>query len=100
MNRQILFCGGGNMAEGILRSVLKKGVADSSQVTMNDLMEERCSYLQETYGVGAVTDGTAAMADADVIVIAVLPYFSARVCSALSAAARLLYSSISRFLTE
>ena len=79
MNRQILFCGGGNMAEGILRSVLKKGVADSSQVTMNDLMEERCSYLHEAYGVNAVTDGTAAMADADVIVIAVLPQIVAAV---------------------
>ena len=25
MSKKVLFCGGGNMAEGVLRSVLKKG---------------------------------------------------------------------------
>ena len=57
MSKKVLFCGGGNMAEGVLRSVLKKGVVEREQVTVNDLVQDRCSYLEATYGVKAVVDG-------------------------------------------
>ncbi|MGN0658189.1 MAG: pyrroline-5-carboxylate reductase [Emergencia sp.] len=73
MNSKVLFCGGGNMAEGILRSVLKKEVLKKEQVTVNDLNPERCAFLENTYGVKSAADGMEAMADADVVVIAVLP---------------------------
>ena len=73
MSKKVLFCGGGNMAEGVLRSVLKKGVVEREQVTVNDLVQDRCSYLEATYGVKAVVDGRAAMMEADVIVVAELP---------------------------
>lgn len=79
MNKKIVFCGGGNMAEGILRSILKNEVTQKEQVTVNDLNQSRCDYLEKAYGVKAVTDGSESIAEADVIVIAVLPQIVATV---------------------
>ena len=88
MNKKVVFCGGGNMAEGVLRSVLKKRVVDNSQVTINELIPERCAYLEKTYGVKTVTEGTAAFGEADVIVIAVLPQIVPHVAKCIKAAAK------------
>lgn len=73
MNKKIVFCGGGNMAEGVIRSLLNKQVAAPSDVTVSEINPTRCEYLKETYQVAAVSDATQAMAEADVVVIAVLP---------------------------
>lgn len=73
MKKKVVFCGGGNMAEGILRSVLKKAVVDKENVTVNDLLPARCSYLENTYGIRAVPDCSEELEKADVVVIAVLP---------------------------
>lgn len=73
MSRKVVFCGGGNMAEGVLRSILKKGVVEKELVTVNDLAQNRCTYLESTYGIKTAIDGTEAITEADVIIIAVLP---------------------------
>lgn len=73
MGKKILFCGGGNMAEGIIRSLIKKDVVESEDISVSELNPARCDYLKETYGVHAMTDTTEAMKTADMAVIAVLP---------------------------
>lgn len=73
MNKKIVFCGGGNMAEGVIRSLVSRKVAAASDITVSELNPQRCEYLKDTYKVAAVTDATQAMAEADVVVIAVLP---------------------------
>lgn len=73
MNKKVVFCGGGNMAEGILRSVLKNEVFSPGNVTVSELNPNRCVYLKDTYKVNATTDATEAMKAADMIIIAVLP---------------------------
>ena len=73
MGKKILFCGGGNMAEGIIRSLIKKDVVESEDISVSELNPARCDYLKETYGVQAMTDATEAMKTADMAVIAVLP---------------------------
>ena len=72
MGKKILFCGGGNMAEGIIRSLIKKDVVESEDISVSELNPARCDYLKETYGVQAMTDATEAMKTADMAVIAVL----------------------------
>ena len=73
MGKKILFCGGGNMAEGIIRSLIKKDVVESEDISVSELDPARCDYLKETYGVQAMTDATEAMKTAEMAVIAVLP---------------------------
>ncbi|MGI6211894.1 MAG: pyrroline-5-carboxylate reductase [Anaerovoracaceae bacterium] len=73
MERKIVFCGGGNMAEGILGGFLKNNVAAKENITVSELIPARCDYLSSTYGVSAVSDASYAMKDAEFIVIAVLP---------------------------
>lgn len=73
MSKKILFCGGGNMAEGVLRCMLKKGIADCKDITISELNPDRCEYLKEKYNVEALTDATKAMGEADLIIVAVLP---------------------------
>ena len=55
MGKKILFCGGGNMAEGIIRSLIKKDVVESEDISVSELNPARCDYLKETYGVQAVS---------------------------------------------
>ncbi len=83
MSKKILFCGGGNMAEGVMRSLIAKGTAKSEDITVSELNPVRCEYLKETYGVEALVDATEAMRTADVIVIAVLPKIVPVVASSL-----------------
>lgn len=73
MNKKIIFCGGGNMAEGVIRSLITRNVAESADIMVSELNPERCAYLKETYGVEALVDATEAMKEADIAFIAVLP---------------------------
>ena len=73
MGKKFVFCGGGNMAEGIIRSLLKREVCQAGDITVSELNPDRCAYLKNTYSITAVTDAQAAMGAADMIVIAVLP---------------------------
>ena len=72
MDKKVVFCGGGNMAEGIIRGMLKNGI-DKEQIVVNELRPERCAELTEKYGIVAVTDAKKAFDNVDIAVIAVLP---------------------------
>lgn len=73
MEKKIIFCGGGNMAEGVIRSLLNKGTAASEDITVSELNPERCKYLKESYNVEALVDASEAIRNADIAFIAVLP---------------------------
>ena len=75
MNKKIVFCGGGNMAEGIIRSLLRSGTVAAEDITVSEILPARCTYLTETYGIAAVTDASEAIKAADMVVIAVLPQY-------------------------
>ena len=73
MGKKIVFCGGGNMAEGIIRNLIKKEVVTSEDITVSELNPTRCDYLKKTYDINALTDAAGAMKNADMVIIAVLP---------------------------
>lgn len=73
MSKKIVFYGGGNMAEGILRGVLNHQVVSPENITVSELVPARCTYLSETYGVSAVTDASEEVKEADAVIIAVNP---------------------------
>ncbi|MCD8139556.1 MAG: pyrroline-5-carboxylate reductase [Planctomycetaceae bacterium] len=74
MNKKLVFCGGGNMAEGIIRVLISRGVSTPENITVNELVPERRTYLSSTYGIAAVAEATDAIRAADMVVIAVNPY--------------------------
>lgn len=72
-NKKIVFCGCGPMGEGILGGLLNNNVAKAKDVTVNELLEVRRTYIAETYGVAAVENASDALKVADLVIIAVNP---------------------------
>jgi pyrroline-5-carboxylate reductase len=70
---KIAFIGAGNMAEAIVSGIIKKGVFAAGDVIVTDIREERLQFFKDTYGACAISDNKAAVAQADVIVLAVKP---------------------------
>lgn len=83
MNKKIVFCGGGNMGEGIMGGILKKKVIAPKNITVSELMQERCDYLSKTHGVSAVTNANDAIKEADMVIIALLPQHVSSVAKTL-----------------
>lgn len=70
---QVAFLGAGNMAEALVKGLLKAGLTTPSHVTVTDLREERRRYFVDTFAVRALTSNREAVAAAGVVVLAVKP---------------------------
>ncbi len=70
---KITFIGAGNMAEAIVSGIVKQQVVAASNVCLTDISEERLEYLSQKYGVETSLNNPSAVADADVVVLAVKP---------------------------
>lgn len=73
MNKKIVFCGGGKMAEGIIRDVLNNKEVSPGSITVSEPVAARCQYLTDTYGVTAAADAATAIKEAGMVIIAVTP---------------------------
>ncbi len=73
MSKTILFIGGGNMAEGLMRGMINQKVFEPSEISVFDVVPERLQHLQNTYGVRPVSDKAQAVSQADTLFIAVRP---------------------------
>ena len=65
--------GCGKMGEAILAGLLRSGTVRAGDVRVCDKVPGRLEHLERTHGVGGVTDPRAAVAGADVVVVAVKP---------------------------
>lgn len=72
MKKQIAFIGAGNMAGALIRGLLADGVP-ASQLTATDASAGKCQSIRDTTGVHALQDNRAAVARADIVVLAVKP---------------------------
>ena len=80
--KTIGFIGGGNMAEALVKGLVKGGIAaDSIQVA--DPVAARREYLSTNYKVRATTDNPAVAAACDVLILAVKPQVAAVALSEL-----------------
>jgi pyrroline-5-carboxylate reductase len=68
----ITFIGGGNMAAALVSGLRKSGGSDLT-IRVSDPSEEARNRLQTEFNIEPFTDAVAAVADADVIVLAVKP---------------------------
>jgi len=73
------FIGTGNMAEALVRGLVKAGVAEKAQILGSDPREERCAEMMDRYGVRVVTDNVEVAREADILVLSVKPQVMTKV---------------------
>ncbi len=69
----IAFIGSGSMAEAMISGLLGRQMADPARLRASGPREERAQQLRARYGLVALSDNAAAVAGADIVVIAVKP---------------------------
>ncbi|MCH7699198.1 MAG: pyrroline-5-carboxylate reductase [Chloroflexi bacterium] len=70
---RIGFIGGGAMGEALVSSFLKANAIQASDVVVSDVAEVRREQLSSEYGVAVTDDNAEAVANADIVVLAVKP---------------------------
>ena len=76
---KIGFIGTGNMAEALIRGLIRAGVAEPSQIAGSGPRRERCEEMAAKYGIAAVPDNVAVARQADILVLSVKPQLMERV---------------------
>ena len=71
--KKISFIGGGNMAEAMLRGLLKKKVVSPKQILVAEPREERTRFLSQKYRIHVTADNKAAVRFGEIIIVAVKP---------------------------
>lgn len=82
MASQVTFIGAGNMASAIFGGMIESGYPRDA-ITATSPTDEHLASLRTRYGIKTLTDNAAAVADADVVVLAVKPQIMQTVCEAL-----------------
>lgn len=80
----ICFIGGGNMASSLISGLIADGCL-ASQITVAEPDAAKLIQLQKTFGINTRTDNNAAVASAEVVMLAVKPQILQAVCRDLSA---------------
>ena len=83
MSAKIGFIGGGNMAEGIIRGLIKSGTYQPEEILVKEIRPERLEWLTKTYGVRTAEGYAALTSEAETIVLAVRPQDAKTVCELL-----------------
>ena len=77
--KKLSVIGAGNMGEALLRGLLKARALDPADIVATGRRDERLDALRVAYGVQVTQDNAAAVANADVILLAVKPQIMDRV---------------------
>jgi pyrroline-5-carboxylate reductase len=73
LERTIAFLGAGNMAEALIKGLLRAGTAKPESLIATGRRADRLELLHSTYGVRTTLDNMAAVREADVVVLSVKP---------------------------
>ncbi len=71
--RKVAFVGGGNMAEGIIKSMISSSQFSPKEISVFDILEKRMKYLVDSYGVKSNHNVAEAVLGAKVVILAVRP---------------------------
>mgnify|MGYP003675883578 FL=1 len=82
MANNITFIGAGNMASAIIGGLIDSGVAPST-ITATAPSDSELAPVKARLGINTNTDNNAAVAEADVVVLAVKPQIMRTICEAL-----------------
>jgi pyrroline-5-carboxylate reductase len=67
------FIGSGNMAEALIKGVIKAGVYRPENILISDIRTERLNFLTEKYNVIAAEDNADLVAKVDILILSVKP---------------------------
>jgi pyrroline-5-carboxylate reductase len=70
---KLAFIGAGNMAEAIIRGLLRAGTCEPDQLLATARRKERLEQLQTGYGIRTLHDNLAAVREADIVLLCVKP---------------------------
>jgi pyrroline-5-carboxylate reductase len=87
-NRKIAVVGAGHMARALVGGMLRGKLTSPKNITASRRSAQALKELQKQWGIRATTDNCKAIADADVVILAVKPQASKAVLTELSKAAR------------
>src|SRR5512143_291776 len=73
LGKTIAFLGTGNMAEAMVKRLLRAGVAAKEEILCTEPRPERREEIGSRYGVQVTADNRAATEQADVVVLSVKP---------------------------
>jgi pyrroline-5-carboxylate reductase len=76
--------GGGTMGEAIIKSILRKKLADKNSITVSDVAAARRDQLKKKYSVQVTGDNIVALKGAEIVILAVKPQEMANVLGQLS----------------
>ncbi|MGD0016625.1 MAG: pyrroline-5-carboxylate reductase [Verrucomicrobiia bacterium] len=82
-NKTIAFIGAGNMAEALIRGLLAAKTVTPGKVIVTDILKERISHFAAEFNIRTTSDNATAVADANVVVLAVKPQQMSVVLAAL-----------------
>ncbi|MFA7160703.1 MAG: pyrroline-5-carboxylate reductase [Kiritimatiellia bacterium] len=83
-SRGLLFIGAGNMAEAMIRGIVKTGVFRKEQITVSDIDPARLEHFERELGIKGSSDNRKSAAAAGIICLAVKPQQAATVLQELA----------------
>ena len=86
--KKVAFIGAGNMAEAMIRGLLKAEAIPAEDVLATGRRAERLDTLKERYGLSTYLDNSEAAALADVVVLAVKPQILGKIIDEISSSIR------------
>jgi pyrroline-5-carboxylate reductase len=78
------FVGAGNMAEALIRGLLKGGHVDAAQISASGPRAERVEELRERFGIHTTTDNREVVARSRILVLSVKPQIMRRVLTEIA----------------
>jgi pyrroline-5-carboxylate reductase len=82
------FIGAGNMAEALIKGIIKANLCKPKNILVNDIRSDRLEFLTRQYRVQAVANSTVLAGQVDVLVLSVKPQNMANVLMAIESAVR------------
>jgi pyrroline-5-carboxylate reductase len=73
LEERLGFIGAGQMAEALMRGLVRSGTAVADRIMASDVRDERLEYIRNEVGVETTTDNLAVVAYSHILVLAVKP---------------------------
>lgn len=84
--KKLCFIGSGNMAEALVRGLIRAGSADKDDIGTTDTRDEQLERFRTSFGVRVSKDNYAAAKEAEVIILSVKPQTMNRALDQIAAA--------------
>jgi pyrroline-5-carboxylate reductase len=82
------FIGAGNMAEALIKGIIKANICKPKNILVNDIRSERLEFMTRQYHVQAVTNSAAIAGQVDALILSVKPQNIANVLFEIESAVR------------